>query len=122
MGGYSKIGGSTDLRTLKIPDYSIYKVTKEKTPKLWQFQEKLAREGLKDPWLRNLVWRYEKSNIPFLKRYSCIIVGIIAGFGVFGGFVYIDKTRHCQWHHPHVEKYKLLYQLKDDEKANSPHH
>ena len=40
------IAGHTDLRKIKIPDYRIYKVTKEKTPLVYAFKERLAREGL----------------------------------------------------------------------------
>lgn len=36
--------------TVKIPDYRIYKV--EDAPQLVEVQNKLARHGLKDPWLR----------------------------------------------------------------------
>ncbi|XP_061464017.1 NADH dehydrogenase [ubiquinone] 1 beta subcomplex subunit 3 [Rhineura floridana] len=39
-----------------FPDYRVWKV--EGTP-LQEVQERLARRGLKDPWLRNEVWRYK---------------------------------------------------------------
>ncbi|EZA52527.1 hypothetical protein DMN91_006410 [Ooceraea biroi] len=42
----------------EIPDPSIFKV--EDVPDLKRVQEQLAKKGLKDPWLRNYVWRYEK--------------------------------------------------------------
>jgi len=40
----------------KIPNASIYKV--EGIPELEQLQNELKRRGLKDPWIRNEVWRY----------------------------------------------------------------
>lgn len=40
-----------------IPKASIYKV--ETCPELVEVQSALARQGLRDPWLRNEVWRYE---------------------------------------------------------------
>ncbi|XP_032685467.1 NADH dehydrogenase [ubiquinone] 1 beta subcomplex subunit 3 [Odontomachus brunneus] len=40
-----------------IPNHEIYKV--EDVPQLKAVQEKLAKRGLKDPWLRNHVWRYQ---------------------------------------------------------------
>ena len=43
---------------IPIPDYKIYKVG-EHTPELLNVQKKLAARGLKDPWLRNEVWRYD---------------------------------------------------------------
>ncbi|XP_014480008.1 PREDICTED: NADH dehydrogenase [ubiquinone] 1 beta subcomplex subunit 3 [Dinoponera quadriceps] len=51
--------------TLKIPDPNIYKV--EDVPELKRVQEELAKRGLKDPWLRNYVWRYQ-STTKFLPR------------------------------------------------------
>lgn len=38
-----------------VPDPSIYKV--EDSEMLTKVQERLAKKGLKDPWLRNHVWR-----------------------------------------------------------------
>lgn len=43
----------------KIPSPDIYKV--EDVPELKRVQEELAKKGLKDPWLRNYVWRYAKT-------------------------------------------------------------
>lgn len=40
----------------KVPDPSIYKV--EDAPELVKLREKLAAKGLKDPWIRNQVWRF----------------------------------------------------------------
>ena len=41
-----------------IPDYKIY-VVNEHTPELQALEKKLAERGLKDPWIRNEVWRYD---------------------------------------------------------------
>ncbi|XP_063218354.1 NADH dehydrogenase [ubiquinone] 1 beta subcomplex subunit 3 [Bacillus rossius redtenbacheri] len=43
----------------KIPDWRIYKV--ESSPELMEVKRLLAQKGLKDPWLRNEVWRYDRS-------------------------------------------------------------
>jgi NADH dehydrogenase (ubiquinone) 1 beta subcomplex subunit 3 len=42
-----------------IPDYKVYKV--EAVPELMAVQRALASKGLKDPWLRNEVWKYDIS-------------------------------------------------------------
>uniref|UniRef100_D7F2N1 NADH dehydrogenase [ubiquinone] 1 beta subcomplex subunit 3 n=1 Tax=Palaemon varians TaxID=647170 RepID=D7F2N1_PALVA len=42
----------------KVPDWKIYKV--ENAPELVNVQRALASHGLKDPWLRNEVWRYDR--------------------------------------------------------------
>ncbi|CAB3364277.1 Hypothetical predicted protein [Cloeon dipterum] len=43
----------------KIPDYRIYKV--DGVPELMRVKTALAAKGLRDPWLRNEVWRYDPS-------------------------------------------------------------
>ncbi|XP_044526572.1 NADH dehydrogenase [ubiquinone] 1 beta subcomplex subunit 3 [Gracilinanus agilis] len=40
---------------IELPDYKQWKI--EGTP-LQRVQERLAKQGLKDPWLRNEAWRY----------------------------------------------------------------
>eukprot|EP00088_Acartia_fossae_P040299 TRINITY_DN41970_c0_g1_i1.p1 TRINITY_DN41970_c0_g1~~TRINITY_DN41970_c0_g1_i1.p1 ORF type:complete len:114 (+),score=12.81 TRINITY_DN41970_c0_g1_i1:51-344(+) len=42
----------------KLPDWRIYTVG-EHTPELLKVQKMLGSMGLKDPWLRNEVWRYD---------------------------------------------------------------
>jgi len=77
-------GGHHDFGPkMKIPDYSIYKVAD--APELVQVQEVLAAKGLKDPWLRNEVWRYNRKEwwthrqrlVTFVTR------GMKVGFGLF---------------------------------------
>ena len=43
----------------KVPDYRIYKVD-HNTPELLEMQNLLKSRGLKDPWMRNEVWRYHR--------------------------------------------------------------
>lgn len=44
----------------EIPDWRKYKV--EDCPQLLAVQKALAEKGLKDPWLRNEVWRFLPEN------------------------------------------------------------
>lgn len=68
----------------KIPDYRIYKV--EDVPELLQTQKALAAHGLKDPWLRNEVWRYNPKY--FGTERSRIYITFMRGFKVgFAAFV-----------------------------------
>jgi len=67
---------------LAIPDYRTYKV--ESIPELMTVQRALAAKGLKDPWLRNEVWKYDLSKrggTPFQ------IIKKTAGRGMGIGFV-----------------------------------
>ncbi|XP_037031637.1 NADH dehydrogenase [ubiquinone] 1 beta subcomplex subunit 3 [Bradysia coprophila] len=54
MGGHGHHG--EHHAPYKVPKADIYKVADSK--ELLEVQEALARRGLKDPWLRNEVWRY----------------------------------------------------------------
>ncbi|KAK9511284.1 hypothetical protein O3M35_005865 [Rhynocoris fuscipes] len=43
---------------MKIPDYRIYKV--EDVPELVKLRDVMSQKGLRDPWLRNEVWRFNE--------------------------------------------------------------
>ncbi|XP_043199780.1 NADH dehydrogenase [ubiquinone] 1 beta subcomplex subunit 3-like [Amphibalanus amphitrite] len=45
-------------RPYEIPDWRKYKV--EDAPELVNVRNALAQKGLKDPWLRNEVWKYDQ--------------------------------------------------------------
>ncbi|XP_017782219.1 PREDICTED: NADH dehydrogenase [ubiquinone] 1 beta subcomplex subunit 3 [Nicrophorus vespilloides] len=90
----------------KIPDYRIYKV--EDVPILMQTQRALQSQGLKDPWLRNEVWRYnEKEFGTFSSRVKMTFFrGFKYGFGAFlvtiAGTALYDKmfpSKHDHGHH-----------------------
>nr|ABI52764.1 NADH-dehydrogenase (ubiquinone) 1 beta-subcomplex 3 [Argas monolakensis] len=68
---------TTGHETIRIPDPKIYKV--EDVPRLMQVKRELASYGLKDPWLRNEVWKFQLQHIPLQSR--------IAGT-LFSGFKY----------------------------------
>ncbi|XP_014779736.1 NADH dehydrogenase [ubiquinone] 1 beta subcomplex subunit 3 [Octopus bimaculoides] len=48
------------VEKFEVPDWSQYKV--EDAPRLQILEKRLASHGLKDPWIRNEVWRYHKKN------------------------------------------------------------
>ncbi|CAH1992320.1 unnamed protein product [Acanthoscelides obtectus] len=55
MGGHGGHGHGHE-EPFQVPDYRIYKV--EDVPELMATKRALQSLGLKDPWLRNEVWRY----------------------------------------------------------------
>ncbi|BES98397.1 NADH dehydrogenase (ubiquinone) 1 beta subcomplex [Nesidiocoris tenuis] len=57
MGGDHGHGHGLGERA-KIPDYTKWKV--EDYPELVAHRERLALEGLKDPWIRNEAWRFDR--------------------------------------------------------------
>ncbi|XP_012536806.1 NADH dehydrogenase [ubiquinone] 1 beta subcomplex subunit 3 [Monomorium pharaonis] len=65
----------------KIPNPDIYKI--EDVPQLKRVQEELAKRGLRDPWLRNHVWRYKKSNTPFMRGLITLTRGWRIGVPAF---------------------------------------
>lgn len=65
----------------KIPSPDIYKV--EDVPDLKRYQEQLAKEGLKDPWLRNVVWRYQLPGTPVSRACTVLFRGSKIGIPAF---------------------------------------
>ncbi|KAF6025087.1 hypothetical protein EB796_016598 [Bugula neritina] len=74
------MGGSS---VPKIPDYRIYKV--EDAPDLLKTQEKLAQHGLKDPWLRNEVWRYTQAGQKGSTTFRIFLRSVFRGFPIAVG-------------------------------------
>ncbi|XP_040213141.1 NADH dehydrogenase [ubiquinone] 1 beta subcomplex subunit 3 [Rana temporaria] len=65
---------------LHIPDYRIWKI--EGTP-LEDVQARLARRGLKDPWLRNEAWRYSGAFSKPVTLNQVLFKGFKWGFVAF---------------------------------------
>jgi len=53
----------------KVPDWKTYKVGPH-TPELENVQRMLKSLGLKDPWLRNEVWRFDRRTPLGWDRFS----------------------------------------------------
>ncbi|KAL3287425.1 hypothetical protein HHI36_001897 [Cryptolaemus montrouzieri] len=89
-----------------VPDYKIYQV--KDIPLLVKTERALAAKGLKDPWLRNEVWRYDEKHWGTKKsRGLKLLRGFKFGFGAFvltmvGTEIY-DRTiggdKHGHDHH-----------------------
>jgi hypothetical protein len=54
---------------IEVPDYRIYKV--EDCPKLLKVQRALAQKGLKDPWLRFVIWHFWFLSILYISETGC---------------------------------------------------
>ncbi|KYN45198.1 NADH dehydrogenase [ubiquinone] 1 beta subcomplex subunit 3 [Trachymyrmex septentrionalis] len=65
----------------QIPNHDIYKV--EDVPELKRVQEELAKKGLRDPWLRNQVWRYKRSASPYMRALITVTRGWRIGVPAF---------------------------------------
>jgi len=68
-----------------IPDYKIYKV--ENIPELLRTKKALEAQGLRDPWLRNEVWRYDIQQFGSASQRIRLVFfrGFKFGFAAFVG-------------------------------------
>lgn len=89
----------------KIPDASQYDVIEH--PELIRFQQRLAKHGLKDPWIRNYNWRFDKKYGTKMTRLaSLLLCGVPLGVGMFIATLGIEKALGIDWHahhHAHEE-------------------
>lgn len=85
----------------KVPCASIYKL--EDAPDLVKLQEKLAKHGLKDPWARNHVWRYQKKFGTIWSRFGWMMFrGVPTGVAAFAVTIAIEQALgvdYHPWHH-----------------------
>lgn len=72
------MGGGHHHHEVKVPDHTIYKV--ENAPQLLEVQNALKRQGLRDPWLRNEVWRYDQK--VFGTHWGRFRTSLFRGFGL----------------------------------------
>lgn len=91
-----------EVRTPPVPDASIYKI--EEVPKLVKFREKLATEGLHDPWMRNYMWRYKLEQHPKYRSYrSFFFTGWKIAIPAFILTIGLERYFGVQWHYGHDE-------------------
>lgn len=93
MGGH----GHGHEPLIKIPDPSIYKV--ENVPELKRVQEELAKKGLKDPWLRNYVWRYQSTTNYVPRVVVALTRGMRIGFPAFLITIAVEKYFGIDYSH-----------------------
>lgn len=99
------MGGHHHHHPPPVPDWRSYKA--EDIPELRKLQQRLAKHGLKDPWIRNVVWRFDPSwGTPFSRLGTYFFRGFlrvglpaflltIAAEKAFGG----DDHHHDGEHH-----------------------
>jgi len=90
------MGGHHHERT--VPDWKIYKV--EDAPECVKVKEALARQGLKDPWGRNEVWRYDRKQFGTKGRriYYAFFRGFPIGFAAFLTTLGVEYAFNIPWH------------------------
>ncbi|GAB6024174.1 NADH dehydrogenase (ubiquinone) 1 beta subcomplex [Chamberlinius hualienensis] len=100
--GHGDGHGHGHEKPYEIPDWKIYKV--EDVPQLVTLQNLLAQKGLKDPWLRNEVWRYHKNfgTIPQRIRKT-FFTGFGVGFAAFLATIAFEKLTQKDDEHGHAD-------------------
>lgn len=105
---------------VRIPDWREVKISRELNPQLWSSNERLIREGFKDPWVRNYAWRYQGGMNPsFATKYlrvftglpeAAVILGLVIAYKHFttGGN---DHGHHGHHGHNVDDKYRLLWEM-----------
>ncbi|XP_065368130.1 NADH dehydrogenase [ubiquinone] 1 beta subcomplex subunit 3 [Calliphora vicina] len=95
------MGGHGHGEPYKVPDASTYKV--ESVAKLVEVKEALARQGLKDPWLRNEVWRYDVKQFgSHATRFRAFMMrGFVLGLGLTAVTVACETLLGGDDHHGH---------------------
>ena len=63
------MGGDGHGFPYKVTDWKAYKVGAH-TPELEHVERMLKSLGLKDPWLRNEVWRYDNRQSYVMTKYG----------------------------------------------------
>uniref|UniRef100_A0A8J2S243 NADH dehydrogenase [ubiquinone] 1 beta subcomplex subunit 3 n=1 Tax=Daphnia galeata TaxID=27404 RepID=A0A8J2S243_9CRUS len=89
----------------KVPDYKKYKV--ENAPELVTVRNMLAQKGLKDPWLRNEVWRFDQNEygtvnqrwrLTFFRGFKWGLAAFLATITIEKGLELINPPAN---HHGH---------------------
>jgi len=119
--GFKDTSGKHLPPGVRIPDWKVCKV--ETAPELLEVQQKLAALGLKDPWLRNNVWRLDRRiwgtpadrQLYLLRSFK---FGVLAFLVSYVYHEYIESKDH---HHHPVDKWPLLYELEGNNKHSSGH-
>lgn len=103
MGGDHGDHGHDHEVPVPIPDWRKYRV--EDVPQLLQVQKALASKGLKDPWLRNEVWRYDPGfgGSENVRLRAFFFRGFKWGLAAFVATVALEKIfgAHDNHHHEH---------------------
>ncbi|XP_076243860.1 NADH dehydrogenase [ubiquinone] 1 beta subcomplex subunit 3 [Calliopsis andreniformis] len=84
------MGGHGGDHIPKVPSPDKFKV--EDVPELKRLQEYLASKGLKDPWLRNEVWRFQyKEPVAWKRNLKLCTTGLKVGIPAFLITIAIEK-------------------------------
>ncbi|XP_061411419.1 NADH dehydrogenase [ubiquinone] 1 beta subcomplex subunit 3 [Lethenteron reissneri] len=88
-GAHEAHGVRGNVPGVDMPDWKTWKV--EGTP-LEVVQQRLAKRGLRDPWLRNEAWRYSGSFANPPTFWKVVFKGFKYGFAAFAVALAVEYT------------------------------
>ncbi|XP_031616730.1 NADH dehydrogenase [ubiquinone] 1 beta subcomplex subunit 3 [Contarinia nasturtii] len=88
-----------------VPKPEIYNNQVEKISELRNYQNELAKRGLKDPWIRNEVWRYNQKvwGNPRLRMIKFIFTGFPLGAACAAATIAYEEYFEVYKDHRHDE-------------------
>ncbi|KAI6183416.1 Complex I-B12 [Aphelenchoides bicaudatus] len=103
------MGGGHHHEPFEVPHPSVYN-NYRKCPQLAAHEDRLARLGLKDPWIRNYVFVFDNKvpkHGPFARMWYVLKPGFRIGLGMAVGLIAIEesysyfKHGHTSWNAHH---------------------
>jgi len=113
MGGGGTPYEIPDWRTYKVGDHTVSTIhygpaytTLFLQPELQKLERKLAAKGLKDPWIRNIAWRYDVRTYGTKKSRAITLLtrGMLPGLGlaiICSCYTYWSEAQYKKTHGGH---------------------
>ena len=110
--GFKDTKGKHLPHGFRIPDWRRYHVSS--VQELSEVERKLRAEGLKNPWLRNEVWRFDRKLwwTP-MDRYLFIFRTLKYGVAAFVVTEILSRTVFKGDEHHEEDKYRLVYEMQE---------
>lgn len=104
-----------------VPKPEIYNNQVHKIEQLNYLQTELAKRGLKDPWIRNEVWRYNQAvwGNPKLRLIKFLFVGFPLGAACAAATIAYEEYFGVYNHHGGIGE---SYYKTDDNHGHGGHH
>ena len=95
----------------KIPDWKQWNVIDENFPELVKYRDRLAKKGLKDPFIRDYAWVFDRRVVRPWDSLKPLFSGFYIGAGIFAAIV-IKKTFYDKPVEK-IDRYPLLNEMQD---------
>lgn len=116
--GWKDTTGKHFPANMRLPDWRRYKVSGSE--ELTELQLRLRQIGLKNPWLRNEVWRFDRRMWlqpydRYLFFFRTVKYGVLAYLGVeLVRYTVLKDFHYAEHYEEGQDPYKLLYELQPE--------